>query len=729
MLINPLTNHKVLGNTTWKVLLISHGAVLALLEKRGAPDSFIMSVKAMDVAGSFHNQSMGGGDMPIRVPGYVSPQEAMRAHRRSVAAAPGSQRRLPAPQPAPIRLVQLAVEEDVGSPDDDDQDEDDVPVYGAVQQAPRVQRRPALALDEDEDDGYGDDDDEEGVFGTSSRSKLWRKKRGLEVIPDDHQRGQDREVFRPRHTAQGHGRSAPVPRPQLAPLPLDPAVMALRRAVAEEAEMAQAPDRFRLAPGGLDAAAARLGATQGLNGSRFGLKKDDVPAGLGQEIALLVETAQDKGVNLLRSGVFTTALADSTVDRLVKDVLKYMGYLQNIRRWGSAQLSLVAFNSMTCFFDYIEFLVDRGVETTELKKQTKLAMSINEFMCNLLTLRGSGAATGEYKGAVEQLSKLQAELGSRDRREKGTKIREEVKLPTASQAMAFVERVMDKALDQSQEWLKTVEQEASAAAGAGGAGPSTQASVLPYQLSSLVRDAAMLGMAVGHVGLTVRIKAIRTVKDPKFSATVCTDTTCTSAACKGNIVDITFPDELVDDIDDSDTPECRLLLPHHKNSNRGIAMPTVPITSSKLCKLLGTWTKHGRPRFEDMAKEIQPGWKDPETLFISAQGKSFQGLTAWYKSVHETHNAPYPYLPINTYRKVFVADRLENPDRPGPSNEGAAIIMGNSVRQWQASYWPNKQQKLAHGAAADMEVYRQGLLADAGYYMEEGEEEESEGEQ
>lgn len=62
-----------------------------------------------------------------------------------------------------------------------------------------------------------------------------------------------------------------------------------------------------------------------------------------------------------------------------------------------------------------------------------------------------------------------------------------------------------------------------------------------------------------------------------------------------------------------------------------------------------------------------------------------------------------------------MADRLENPERPGPSNEGAAIIMGNSVGQWFQSYWPNKMRRLAEKATQDMNGYRQSLLDEAGY--------------
>lgn len=86
-----------------------------------------------------------------------------------------------------------------------------------------------------------------------------------------------------------------------------------------------------------------------------------------------------------------------------------------------------------------------------------------------------------------------------------------------------------------------------------------------------------------------------------------------------------------------------------------------------------------------------------------------------YNKLHVARHAPYPALPFNDYRKVFVTDRMEQPDRPGPNNDGAATIMGNSVRQWHESYWPNKRRKLAQQAADEMDQYRSSLLDEGGY--------------
>jgi hypothetical protein len=81
-----------------------------------------------------------------------------------------------------------------------------------------------------------------------------------------------------------------------------------------------------------------------------------------------------------------------------------------------------------------------------------------------------------------------------------------------------------------------------------------------------------------------------------------------------------------------------------------------------------------------------------------------------YAKLHKTHKAPFQPVPLNKYRSIFVTDRLQNPDTPGPSNEGAAIIMGNSVPTWEASYHNNRRAWLADKAAADAEKYRQACM-------------------
>lgn len=81
-------------------------------------------------------------------------------------------------------------------------------------------------------------------------------------------------------------------------------------------------------------------------------------------------------------------------------------------------------------------------------------------------------------------------------------------------------------------------------------------------------------------------------------------------------------------------------------------------------------------------------------------------MTCRYAKLHQHYCAPFKLVALNKYRNVFVSDRMDNPDIPGPSNEGAAIIMGNSVSTWKGAYHNNRRARLADQAAADAEKYR-----------------------
>jgi len=278
--------------------------------------------------------------------------------------------------------------------------------------------------------------------------------------------------------------------------------------------------------------------------------------------------------------------------------------------------------------------------------------------------------------------------------------------------------------------------------------PQQRHAALSKQTAGIVRDAALLGMGIGHVGLTVRISVLTSVKATIHKDSPCNHPGCQLPNCKGNILDeyIALEDDLMeggkevtddegtDDMgggeEDTDEEEAhhrgtalqmvfgpdrvsrkyRLILPHHKNSGKGIAMPPLEVHSHKLNLLLAIWQDLGRPT---VLAQANPAVGNTMELFVGVKGSAFKSLTKWYKGVHYSLAAPYPFIPLNKYRTVFVEDRLSRPDRPGPDNDGAAMVMGNTVRQWHQSYWPNRKAKLARDATRSMAKYRKSLLMDA----------------
>ncbi len=173
-------------------------------------------------------------------------------------------------------------------------------------------------------------------------------------------------------------------------------------------------------------------------------------------------------------------------------------------------------------------------------------------------------------------------------------------LPSAQASIRFVEKVLDTCLAR-----------AVAELAQGG---------LQWGTALDVRDACMLAMVVGHVGLTVRISVVRSVKATEFASNVCTHPECPLPAgkCAGNRLEsirqliarsgqskkaaeaaeaaLAAAHQAGDEGDDEGEDErYQVWLPHHKTQASGISMPIVHIASAKLTKLLNIYQKHGRP--------------------------------------------------------------------------------------------------------------------------------------
>ena len=167
--------------------------------------------------------------------------------------------------------------------------------------------------------------------------------------------------------------------------------------------------------------------------------------------------------------------------------------------------------------------------------------------------------------------------------------REGPNLPSAPQAMAFVEALVDAALALAEEDMKTwasVEEDGTA---------------LSAKAVQDVRDAALLALIVGHVGMAFRIANVRTIKAAQFADLECRREDCTLRGCLGNRLE--WVGQAAADLDPAQQeqhpsvlPSYRLVIAHHKTAHRGIRHPPVNIHSAKLTKLLALWEDHGRPQ-------------------------------------------------------------------------------------------------------------------------------------
>jgi hypothetical protein len=108
-----------------------------------------------------------------------------------------------------------------------------------------------------------------------------------------------------------------------------------------------------------------------------------------------------------------------------------------------------------------------------------------------------------------------------------------------------------------------------------------------------IRDSAMLGMAIGHVGLTVRISVVRTIKAPEFAFEPCTTFGCVVANCKGNC--LAERESGGASAGPSDA-QYTMTIAHHKCTGRGLQMPPITIQSRKLNALLKAYAEVCRPK-------------------------------------------------------------------------------------------------------------------------------------
>jgi hypothetical protein len=157
--------------------------------------------------------------------------------------------------------------------------------------------------------------------------------------------------------------------------------------------------------------------------------------------------------------------------------------------------------------------------------------------------------------------------------------REEIKLPTAAQAIKWVENVLDAGLQHLLDNERTPDK------------------IDPF----LVRDATMLGMSIGHVGLVVRISIVRTIKAPEFSGMTCRVNNCPVHNCCGNTLrpaneHAMFSANDSGDEDGDGDVQYVMRIAHHKTTSAGISMPPIKIESRKLNALITAYLSLARPK-------------------------------------------------------------------------------------------------------------------------------------
>ncbi len=151
----------------------------------------------------------------------------------------------------------------------------------------------------------------------------------------------------------------------------------------------------------------------------------------------------------------------------------------------------------------------------------------------------------------------------------------------------------------------------------------------------------------------------------------------------------------------------RIQLPHHKNACKWGQASIEFDLPDQLAELLYTYL--GQPRRALLDHHLLIGQSCPY-VFMDMHGRGFAGavLTLYWQKwlVLQGGVSMNPSM----CRQVFVDERASDSAAAGPSNQGAAMVMGHSEQQWRNWYDMQFHPRLAQNAVNSMQLWRTAML-------------------
>ena len=200
-----------------------------------------------------------------------------------------------------------------------------------------------------------------------------------------------------------------------------------------------------------------------------------------------------------------------------------------------------------------------------------------------------------------------------------------------------------------------------------------------------MHDAALAAMTFSHLP-PVRLSCIRSLVVPAYTGH-CLHLGCTEPSCRGNRLYTMSESPLL----------LRIKLPHHKNARKwGKAVIEFDLPPD-LTQLVHTYL--GAPRKALLDHHLLIGDTCPY-VFMDMHGRGF-GDAAVLSVYWQNWLVSRGGVPMNPSmcRQVFVDERQSNSAAAGPSNQGAAMVMGHSVKQWDKWYDMRYHPRMAHRVA------------------------------
>jgi hypothetical protein len=408
---------------------------------------------------------------------------------------------------------------------------------------------------------------------------------------------------------------------------------------------------------------------------KYGLGKGGTPSAVALEMDNFFAWSSAL-IQLDRPKTYATPVQTTTSAKQVDTIRAYLGYVDLYHPECSNPLSLRAYTQPQAFINFVSYLRARDVGRAHIGKHVSLALKVNRYF---VAKSGADSLVDSNAAALDTwLVNLEAQvLRSLAPPTKGA-------LPDFNDIVEWAEGLGNEALSMYRYDMDMHDS-------------------ITKPTAKLLQEAAIAMLVVGTDVPPCRISIIKSVKHPDYvGKTVCGDPDCRRPnTCTGNHFLVnpreTTAEDDTESGNESDAEQSfsvRLIAVHHKTSeNKGIAPIEYTIPPGLLTDVLLAHIQHGQP----FLTELLP--KKNIMMFNSNAGNPFNDQTFNHYWEGLMGRSGQQYFPPSLARTVFV-DRYTGANGMDPELfEGAAACMGNTPKQWRASYAPNLKRHKAQASA------------------------------
>lgn len=239
-------------------------------------------------------------------------------------------------------------------------------------------------------------------------------------------------------------------------------------------------------------------------------------------------------------------------------------------------------------------------------------------------------------------------------------------------------------------------------------------------------NALLMALVSGYAFPPIRLDYLKRLHHPDL-VTGCQDgTDCKIINCPGNRLELTPLQEASGGGEDNDlgsgvwfydyaTTGITFHVVHGKNDrreSRDCYQINFPAPRGDLSKLLLAHIKEGHGILSLEHEDVTCMFFNP----ISKMSFSDSTFTQyWEKLLRQPTSTGFllPYFPPKDCRQIFVDDYMLMYGREPEMLDGAAAVMGNSVRQWRDSYNPSRRRVAARRAVARHATFTAAVVAAA----------------